>query len=118
MLNIKYDVIDILSNTIYEHRHLFTDDFKYNSLVLSNLIGKPINLYSGDYHTLPYSSREKLFKMNQGKKYYMFIERWLYQVVCIKSNTSRVLYDAVFTHWDDLEAVEGGYETIPLLTLK
>lgn len=49
----------------------------------------------------------------------MFIERWLYQVVCIKSNTIRVLYDAVFTHWDDLEAVAGGYnETIPLLTLK
>ena len=114
----KYHFEKVLVNTLIENRHLYTDDFKYNSLVLSNLIGKPINLYSGDYHTLPSSSREKLFKMNQGKKYYMFIERWLYQVVCIKSNTIRVLYDAVFTHWDDLEAVAGGYETIPLLTLK
>lgn len=114
----KYHFEKVLVNTLVENCHLFIDDFKYNSLVLSNLIGKPINLFSGDYHTLSYSSREKLFKMNQGKKYYMFIERWLYQVVCIKSNTSCVLYDAVFTHWDDLEAVAGRYETIPLLTLK
>ena len=112
----KYYFEKVLVNTLFENCHLFTDDFKYNSLIISNLIGKPINLFSEDYHTL-YPSREKLYNMNQGK-YYMFNERWLYQVVCIKSNTSPVLYDAVFTHWDDLEAVEGRYETIPLLTLK
>ena len=113
----KFHFEKVLVNTLVENCHLFTDDFKYNSLIISNLIGKPINLFSGNYHTLSPLSREKLYNMNQGK-YYMFIERWLYQVVCIKSNTSPVLYDAVFTHWDDLEAVEGIYEIIPLLTLK
>ena len=31
---------------IYEHRHLFTDDAHYNSLVTSMLINEPINLVS------------------------------------------------------------------------
>lgn len=26
-------------NNLYEHRHLFTDDVQYNSLVVSNIIG-------------------------------------------------------------------------------
>lgn len=40
ILNMNYDVIEIMSDTIYEHRHLLTDDFQYNSLIISNIINQ------------------------------------------------------------------------------
>lgn len=40
--------IEVDSEKIYEHRHLYTDDVKYNSLIISNLFNKQINLFEYD----------------------------------------------------------------------
>lgn len=37
--------IQIPNKTLYEHRHLLTDDRLYNSLVISNLINKNVELF-------------------------------------------------------------------------
>lgn len=36
--------IKIDTKKLYEHRHLYTDDVEYNSLIISNLLNKNINL--------------------------------------------------------------------------
>ena len=38
MNNISFVSIPLL--LLYEHRHLYTDDSQYNSLIISNLINK------------------------------------------------------------------------------
>lgn len=40
--------IEVDSEKIYEHRHLFTDDVQYNSLIISNMFNKQINLFDYD----------------------------------------------------------------------
>ena len=40
--------IEVDSERIYEHRHLFTDDVQYNSLIISNLFNKQIKLFDYD----------------------------------------------------------------------
>ena len=53
---------------IYDNRHLITDDFQYNSLVLSNLIDESIRLVSLEYFiNLDNSVKKKIIK-------YMFID--------------------------------------------
>ncbi len=37
--------IEIDIKTLYEHRHLYTDDVEYNSLILSNIFDRSIKLF-------------------------------------------------------------------------
>ena len=39
------ELIEIKIKLLYENRHLFTDDIHYNSLVISNLINKNVELF-------------------------------------------------------------------------
>ena len=39
------ELIEIKIKLLYENRHLFTDDIHYNSLVISNLINKKVELF-------------------------------------------------------------------------
>ena len=49
--------------TIYDNRHLFTDNCQYNSLVLSNLIDESIRLVSLEYFiNLDTSVKKKIIK--------------------------------------------------------
>ena len=58
-MNIVPIKIDVKS--LYENRHLFTDDVHYNSLVTSILINEPIKLVSLEYFiNLDVSVKEKI----------------------------------------------------------
>ena len=63
MNNISFVSIPLL--LLYEHRHLFTDDSQYNSLLLSSLIQKDIELI----HIKLYSVLELSDKIELHEKY-------------------------------------------------
>ena len=56
--------IEIKFKALYEHRHLLTNDVKYNSLIVSNIINQDIMLLDNKlYDTLDDSIKEKIYFM-------------------------------------------------------
>lgn len=52
----------IKSKLLYEHRHLFTDDIQYNSLIISNIINQDIMLLDNKlYDKLDDSIKKKIY---------------------------------------------------------
>ena len=57
--------IKIDTKTLYENRHLYTDDTQYNSLIFSNLLNKNINLLDmQSFDTLDKEYRKQIYENN------------------------------------------------------
>lgn len=76
--------IKIKLNTLYENRHLFTDDFKYNSLIVSNAINTNVNLITVDYYNqLEHDIKYAIYADNKDNHNYIFIldKNGLYRLI-------------------------------------
>lgn len=61
----KVQPVEIEFKTLYENRHLYTDDVQYNSLIISNLINKNVILMDvHNYHTLDDNIKQYVFDEN------------------------------------------------------
>ena len=55
--------IEFNFQTLYENRHLFTDDVQYNSLIVSNLFNLNIILITiKDYDVLEYDHKKQIYR--------------------------------------------------------
>ena len=69
--------IKIDTKKLYEHRHLFTDDVQYNSLIISNLFNKQINLF--DYDS--YKKHKNIVIINSNNRYkYILYKNGVYEL--------------------------------------
>ena len=69
--------IEVDSEKIYEHRHLLTDDVQYNSLIISNLFNKQINLF--DYDS--YKKHKNIVIINSNNRYkYILYKNGVYEL--------------------------------------
>ena len=58
--------IRIKFKALYENRHLFTDDFKYNSLIVSNAINTNVNIINIEcYNTLDIGIKYIIYASNK-----------------------------------------------------
>ena len=76
--------IKIKLNTLYENRHLFTDDSHYNSLVISNAIDTNVNLITVDYYNqLEHDIKYAIYADNKDNHNYIFIldKNGLYRLI-------------------------------------
>ena len=70
--------IKVDSEKIYEHRHLYTDDVKYNSLIISNLFSKQINLF--DYDSYKKHKNIVIIKYYNRCKKYILSKHGVYEL--------------------------------------
>ena len=71
--------VEIEFKTLYENRHLFTEDVHYNSLVISNLINQSINLIDVKvYDNLDIKHKRKLYESNALAFNYILVKNGLY----------------------------------------
>ena len=63
--------IEIKFKTLYENRHLYTDDNNYNSLIISNLINKKIKLL--DVETYKRIDKDYKIKIYNSSGFYNFL---------------------------------------------
>lgn len=60
-MNLKIVYVDM--KLLYNNRHLFTDDVKYNSLVLSNLTNQTLHLVPvKNFECMSFSEKNELFQ--------------------------------------------------------
>ncbi len=91
----KIAPITIEYKTLYENRHLFSDDFQYNSLIISNLINKNVILMDvQNYHTLD-DNIKKYFFDEKPRFNYILSKDGLYQ----RTNSIRS-YTFEFFNWE------------------
>ena len=65
--------------TLYEHRHLFTDDVHYNSLIVSNLINQSINLIDIQiYEDLDIEHKRRIYERNTLSFNYILVKDGVY----------------------------------------
>ena len=84
--------VKIKFNTLYENRHLFTDDVTYNSLIISNAINLKVNLLNVEYYnTLDDDSKYHIYEYNNKQCNYIFNKNGFYVI--------RVV-DVVFFSWE------------------
>ena len=98
--------IKIKLNTLYENRHLFTDDSHYNSLIISNAINTKVNLINVEYYnTLDDDYKMKIYNLNI---FYNFIlnDTGLFSICLFKTDSfgeiERLGNDIKFYRWQDL----------------
>lgn len=73
--------INVDIKVLVENRHLYTDDVKYNSLIVSNLCNKKINLLAFDtYALLDDDYKLKLFRSNVNFYNYILMKDGLYKI--------------------------------------
>ena len=90
--------IKIKFKTMYENRHLFTDDVKYNSLIISNAINTNVNLIDVEYYNnLDDDSKYHIYEYYNKKCNYIFTKNGLY---VIRVDDIRLRFDVVFFSWE------------------
>ena len=73
--------INVDIKLLVDNRHLYTDDVKYNSLIVSNLFNKKINLLDFDtYALLDDDYKLKLFRSNVNFYNYILMKDGLYKI--------------------------------------
>ena len=78
--------------TLYENRHLYTDDVKYNSLIVSNIFNLNIDLISNeDYDNLEHEHKKQIYDANNSFNY-ILSKHGIY----IQTN---IKYDLVLYSW-------------------
>lgn len=88
-------------NTLYENRHLFTDDVKYNSLIISNVFNLNINLISKeDYDILDHTYKKQIYDANANRSSYNYI---LSKHGVYIQNGGICSYDLVIYRWRFLD---------------
>lgn len=61
-------------NTLYENYRLFTDDVKYNSLIISNVFNLNVTLISTeDYYNIDYTYKKQIYDANANRSSYNYI---------------------------------------------
>ena len=71
--------VKIEFNTLYENRHLFTDDTQYNSLIISNLINQSIILIDIQvYDDLDIEHKRLLYERNTISFNYILVKDGVY----------------------------------------
>ncbi len=106
----KVQPVKIEFKTLYEHRHLYTDDVQYNSLMVSNLINKKIEL-------LDYANYNAL--ANNIKQQYVFETNPRFNYILSKDGLYRqqgviFSYSLKFYHWEDTGRTT---QTVDILTI-
>ena len=101
--------IKISGKLLYENRHLYTDDSHYNSLIISNLINKKIELLDVEtYKHLGEDYKMKIYNLNI---FYNFIlnNTGLFSICLFKTVKTdsfgvveRLENDIKFYSWQDL----------------
>ena len=98
--------IKISGKVLYENRHLFTDDVHYNSLIISNLINKKIELLDIEtYKQIDEDSKMEIYNLNI---FYNFIldNTGLFSICLFKTDSfgvvERLENDIKFYSWQDL----------------
>lgn len=95
--------IEVDSEKIYEHRHLFTDDVKYNSLIISNLFNKQINLF--DYDS--YKKHKNIVIINTNNRYkYILCKNGVYELYNSRHNSNDEYYVYgyyTYLNWQDYQ---------------
>ena len=104
--------VEIQINLLYENRHLYTDDSQYNSLIVSNLINKNIEL-------LDYVNYNALLD-NNIKQRYVFETNPRFNYILSKDGVYRqkgvlLSYFLGFYHWEDITGRTT--QTIDILTV-
>lgn len=97
--------IKVDSEKIYEHRYLLTDDVKYNSLIISNLFSKQINLF--DYDS--YKKHKNIVIINSNYRYkYILSKDGVYELYNNWRNSNGEYFShGHYTHlnWQDYQKI-------------
>ena len=89
--------IKIKFKTMYENRHLFTDDVKYNSLIISHASNMKINFIDVDYYnTLDNDSKYHIYEYYNKKCNCIFNKNGLY---VLGFDEIRLCFDIVHFSW-------------------
>ena len=89
--------IEINFKSLYENRHLYTDDSHYNSLVISNAINTKVNLINVDYYnTLDDDSKYHIYEYYNKKCNCIFNKNGLY---VLGFDEIRLCFDIVHFSW-------------------
>ena len=78
--------IEIRGKLLYEHRHLYTDDVEYNSLVISNLINQDIILLDRYIYSILDNDIKKKLYIDSNNNYVLVKNGLCYQ--CINTNAT------------------------------
>ena len=91
--------IQIKFKVLYENRHLFTDDVKYNSLIISNAMNMKVNLITVEYYnTLDDDGKYHIYEYNNKQVNCIFNKNGLY-VLGVDDNIC-LRFDVVFFSWE------------------
>ena len=94
--------IDVDFKVLVENRHLYTDDVKYNSLIVSNLVNKQINLLDFDtYALLDDDYKLKWFRSNVYFYNYVLMKDGLYKIIIMDDFQYQSKY---LRCWEDCSA--------------
>ena len=100
--------IKISVKLLYEHRHLFTDDVKYNSLIISNAINTNVNLINVEcYNKLDHYVKNVIYADNKNDYVFILDKKGLYELMYYPScewggNIYEERHDIYLYSWQDL----------------
>lgn len=100
--------IKIDTKKLYEHRHLYNDDVEYNSLIISNLLNKKINLLDmQSFNTLDNEYKKQIYEDAHRRREFfteIFTKRGLCHI--FYNDKSRITFrDTKVTQWETMEYI-------------
>lgn len=91
--------IKIDTKTLYVNRHLYTDDTQYNSLIISNLVNKNVNLLDvQSFYTLDNEYKIQIYKDTH---------RVFFTEIFTKRGICHIFYDGdtIVKKWETMEYI-------------
>ena len=86
---------------LYEHRHLYTDDYQYNSLIISKLVNKQIFLLElCRYDEFDFEYKLQLYH-DYDDHNYILVKEGVYKIFDKEGNVEDV---CEFIHWDEFDS--------------
>ena len=111
--------IKIDTKTLYENRHLYTDDTQYNSLIFSNLLNKNINLLDmQSFDTLDKEYKKQIYENNPPGVFYTEIFTKGGFCSIYYNNKLRITFrDTIIKKWETMAYIIPDYNILRLVDI-